>query len=113
MPGAARRDLAAAFTRALGIPTMKAAAARDRSAGGDRLRQDNTCAERAFGRRTALTVRAPAPTDAVAMEFELLDGRLRLRRSSTLRSTKRRLHAGPGGWLDPFPGPPRPLSMRP
>lgn len=118
MSGAARREHAAAFTLALGIPTMKAAAARDRCAGADSPCHARSFDERAIGRRTAPTVRARAPADAAAIEFELLDGRLRLRRSSALRSTKRSVDTAPARgaagseWSDPFPCPPRRVPMQ-
>jgi hypothetical protein len=83
MPGATRRDLAAAFTRALGIPTMKAAAARDRSAGADRPRHDSPV----DAHRPPHRAHGAASTPSI--EFDLLDGRLRLRRSSAPRSTRR------------------------
>jgi hypothetical protein len=110
MAGAARSDRGTPLTRALGIPTMKEAAARARRAGAGNTGHASPFDERALGRRAASTVRARAPADAAALEFEWLGGRLRLRRSGVLRSTKRSVDTAPARaaahrkWSDPFTG---------
>lgn len=88
MSPAIHRGCGAAFTRALGIPTMRAAAAMHRQAGSGRPAGGGATGP-GVGSGTAAAVRqGPTPGGAVVV-LELCGGRLRRAGFGALRSTRR------------------------
>ena len=80
----------AAFTCALGIPTMRASAAMHRHATSGWPAGDGP----GVAQETAAAGPAPA-TDLTSIDFEMFRGRLRLSGTDTSRAMKRRTRAAP------------------